>query len=336
MKIFLVGEAAEHDADLRPHLHGPHDVIRLPAGAASSARYDATIEPDDVVVSLRFSRPDTQAPPFRLLQVPGAGLDGIELGALRSGTALANVHEHEIPISEYVLACLLEWEIGAGRMRESFTPEAWPELYRRRTPHGEIHGKTMGIVGYGRIGRAIAARASAFGIRTLAVDNAATSDNAAAVVSTAQLPGVLAGADYLVIACPLTEETTGLIDRAALGRMPRHAVLVNVSRAQIVDQDALYDALRDGDIAGAILDVWYRYPGRADDRVAPACRPFWELPNAWCTPHSSAWTHQLASRRYAFIAENINRLASGRPLLNLVRAGIMPGAQPSAPKEERR
>ncbi|MBO0850151.1 MAG: hypothetical protein J2P20_11855, partial [Pseudonocardia sp.] len=316
----------EHMADLRPHLDEPHDVVRLPMGAASSARYDDTIEPDDVVVSLRFSRPGAQAPPFRLLQVPGAGLDGIELDALRPSTALANVHEHEIPISEFVLASLLEWEIRAGRMRESFTPEAWPELYRRRTPHGEIHGKTMGIVGYGRIGRAIAARASAFGVRTVAVDNVATGDNAAAVVSTAQLPGVLAGADYLVIACPLTSETTGLIDRAALHDMPRHAVLVNVSRARIVDQDALYDALRDGEIAGAILDVWYHYPRRADDQVAPASRPFWELPNAWCTPHSCAWTHELAARRYAFIAENINRLATGRPLLNLVRAGIPPGA----------
>jgi phosphoglycerate dehydrogenase-like enzyme len=336
MRILLVGEAAEHAADLRPHLHEPHDVIGLPIAAANSARYDATIEPDDVVVSLRFSRPHAQAPPFRLLQVPGAGLDGIELDALRPSTALANVYEHEIPISEYVLARLLEWEIRAGQMRESFTPEAWPELYRRRSPHGEVYGKAMGIVGYGRIGRAIAARASAFGIRTVAVDNAATSDNAATVVSTAQLPGVLAGADYLVIACPLTAQTTGLIDRAALRRMPRHAVLVNVSRAQIVDQNALYDALRDEDIAGAVLDVWYHYPGSAGDQDAPASRPFWELPNAWCTPHSCAWTHQLAQRRYAFIAENINRLASGRPLLNLVRAGVPPGAQPSTSKEERR
>ncbi|MBO0875122.1 MAG: hypothetical protein J2P19_17205, partial [Pseudonocardia sp.] len=89
MRVFLVGESAEHMADLRPHLDEPHDVVRLPMGAASSARYDDTIEPDDVVVSLRFSRPGAQAPPFRLLQVPGAGLDGIELDALRPSTALA-------------------------------------------------------------------------------------------------------------------------------------------------------------------------------------------------------------------------------------------------------
>jgi len=102
-------------------------------------------------------------------------------------------------------------------------------------------------------------------------------------------------------------------------------VLVNVSRAEIVDEAALYAALRDARIGGAILDVWYRYPASEHDTAAPAGHPFWELPNAWCTPHSSAWTHQLPRRRYAVIAENVNRLVSGEPLRNVVRAAHLQG-----------
>jgi phosphoglycerate dehydrogenase-like enzyme len=323
VKILLVGEAAEHVEDLRPHLDQPWEVLALPAEAAHSTGHDDRIDAADVVVSLRWPREPAAAPALRLLHVPGAGLDGVDLAGLRPDTAVANVFEHEAPIAEFVLARLLEWEIRAGAMQAAFGPAQWAQQYRHRAPHGELHGRALGIVGYGRIGRAIATRAAAFGLRVTAVDDYAKPDAAAAVRPTAELPELLAGSDYLVLACPLTPETTGLIDAAALAAMPAHAVLVNISRAPIVDADALYSALREERIGGAILDVWYRYPTGTDADPAPADRPFWDLPNAWCTPHSSAWTTQLPRRRYAVIADNINRLASGRPLRNLVRAGAL-------------
>jgi len=319
MKVFLVGEAAEHGDDLRPHLIVPHRIIGLPWAAAYSDVFDEDIAADDVVVSLRFSRPGGTAPPFRLLQVPGAGLDQVDLTALTPATLVANVFEHEAPIAEFVLGRLLEWEIRAAALQESFSPQTWPSLYRRRVPHGEIRGKSLVLIGYGRIGRAIAARANAFGVEVTAVDDNAESDASAQVVPTDGLARLQQRADYVVVACPLTPATEGLVDAAALARMPSHAVLVNVSRAPIVDQQALYEALRDNEIGGAILDVWYRYPGVGEQDVAPADAPLWELPNAWCTPHSSAWTRQLPHRRYAVIADNINRLATGEPLRNLVR-----------------
>jgi phosphoglycerate dehydrogenase-like enzyme len=320
MKIVLVGQAAEHEADLRAGLDQEHAIVALPREAAGSDRHDDVIDPDDVVVTLRWSRPDSRPPSFRLLHVPGAGLDGIDMTALRPETVVANVFEHETPIAEFVIARLLEWEIRAAAMQTSFGPAEWAEHYRHRTPHGEIHGKTLGIIGYGRIGRAMATRAAAFGVRVIAVDDFATTDGTAEVLPTARLSELLARSDYVVVSCPLTDETTGLIDAAALARMQRHAVLVNISRAQIVNEDALYSALREGGIGGAVLDVWYRYPTSSDDAVTPASRPFWELPNAWCTPHSSAWTRQLPGRRYAVIADNVNRLMSGEPLRNVVRA----------------
>jgi phosphoglycerate dehydrogenase-like enzyme len=321
MRIHLVGEAAEHEADLRPHLEQPAEIAALPADAASDGRYDDRIGPDDVVVSLRFARPDSAAPEFRLLHVPGAGLDGIDLAALHPGTAVANVYEHEIPIAEFVLARLLEWEIRAGAMQAAFFADSWPEAYRGRTPHGEVFGRTLGILGYGRIGRAIATRAAAFGMRVLAVDEKAGPDGTAELLPPDRLDEVLCAADHLVVACPLTPATTGLIDREALRRMRPHAVLVNVSRGPVVEEAALFDALREGVIGGAVLDVWYSYPRSAEDRPAPASHPFWDLPNVWCTPHSSAWTRELAQRRYRAIALNIDRLVTGQPLTNLVRAG---------------
>lgn len=333
MRIHLVGEAGAHEADLRAHLRADLPIVALPAAADLSDDHDAAIAPDDVVVALRLRRPAGTVPPFRLLQVPGAGLDGVDLAGLHPVTAVANVFEHEVPVAEFVLARMLEWEIRAGALQAAFTPQAWPDLYRHRRPHGEIHGRTLGIVGYGRIGRAIAQRAAAFGMRVLAVDDRADQDRegrdaAARVLPVTRLDDVLGAADYLVLACPLTPATTGLVDRAALARMPAHAVLVSVSRAPVVDEDALYEALRTGAIGGAILDVWYRYPGTDGDgdRPAPATRPFWELSNAWCTPHSCAWTHDLARRRYRVVAENVDRLRAGAPLLNLVRAGALPTA----------
>ncbi|MGP4018782.1 NAD(P)-dependent oxidoreductase [Saccharopolyspora sp. 5N708] len=320
MKIIMIGEAAEHEDELRSGLDSPHRIVSWPRETANSASHDTEIEPDDVVITLRWSREDRDVPPFRLLHVPGAGLDGVDLAALHPETMVANVFEHEIPIAEFVLARLLEWEIRAATMQASFTSADWPEQYRHRTPHGEIHGKTLGIIGYGRIGRAIAARAAAFGVRVAAVDDFARPDDVTELLPTGSLPELLARSDYVVVACPLTPETTGLIDAAALAAMPSHAVLVNISRAPIINEDALYAALREKRIGGAILDVWYRYPASSNDVVAPATQPFWDLPNAWCTPHSSAWTHQLPHRRYAVIADNINRLVAGQPPRNLVRA----------------
>jgi phosphoglycerate dehydrogenase-like enzyme len=320
MTIFLVGEAAEHEAELRAGLNEPQRIVALPREAAASPAYDGEFEPDDVVVSLRWTRPEGQVPRFRLLHVPGAGLDGVDQSALHPETLVANVFEHEGPIAEFVLARLLEWEIRAASMQAAFGPADWPAQYRQRTPHGEIAGKKLGVIGYGRIGRAIATRAAAFGVRVVAVDDFAPPDGVAEVLPTVRLGELLSGSDYVVVSCPLTPETTGLIDAAALAAMPEHAVLVNISRAPIVDEDALYTALRERHIGGAILDVWYRYPSSSHDRLAPAARPFWDLPNAWCTPHSSAWTGELPRRRYAVIADNVNRLVAGEPLRNVVRA----------------
>jgi phosphoglycerate dehydrogenase-like enzyme len=128
---------------------------------------------------------------------------------------------------------------------------------------------------------------------------------------------VLQRSDYLVIAMPATPDTIGSIDRQRLGLMKSTAFLVNVSRAEIVDENALYEALAQHSIAGAALDVWYRYPSQPGP-AAPSKRPFHQLPNVLMTPHVSGWTDGMLEARAKLIAENIRRVAQGERPLNLV------------------
>ena len=132
--------------------------------------------------------------------------------------------------------------------------------------HGEVAGKTIGIVGFGRIGKAIAVRARAFGMRVLAVNRSgAPAAEADRVERFDWLEGLLAESDYVVLACPLTDETRGMIGAAAFRSMKPSAMLINVARGPVVDEDALHEAMASRRIAAALLDAWYTYPtlGRA-------------------------------------------------------------------------
>ena len=117
---------------------------------------------------------------------------------------------------------------------------------------------------------------------------------------------------------PLTEATRGLIGPAELARMKPDAVLINVARGPIVDEQALFDALREERIGGAVLDTWYRYPSPDDPAVRPASLPFHELANVVMTPHCSGWTDGLMPRRFGVIGDNLERLRAGSPLLSQV------------------
>ncbi len=317
-KVYMVGEAGNYVDKLAAGLTGAAaglDIVPLPREAALGADFDGAIGPDDILVSLRLKRNGDPLPPVRLLHVPGAGLDGIDMAALADHTIVCNVFEHQAPIAEFVIASLLEWELRLADLRRSFTAESWPDVYRQRVPHGELRGKTVGIIGHGRIGRAIADLVRPFGVEILAVDAFPTEG----IWPVARLPELLAAADYVIIACPLTAETEGLIGAAELARMKSSAVIVNVSRAPIIAEDALYEVLAAKRIRGASLDVWYRYPATAEDRVTPSDRPFLDLPNALCTPHCAAWTRELMDRRYAVIARNISALLNDAPLVHRVR-----------------
>src|SRR5690606_11817630 len=125
-----------------------------------------------------------------------------------------------------------------------------------------------------------------------------------------RLPEMLDGCDFAVVAVALTESTRGLIGAEALAALGPRGVLVNVARGPVVEEAALFAALSERRLGGAILDVWYRYPDPGDPDPSPAHADFAALPNVLMTPHISGWTEGTATRRIAMIAENIRRASA--------------------------
>jgi phosphoglycerate dehydrogenase-like enzyme len=319
----LVIKATENDGrfDLLPTLLDPPWQIEVVDTADTGAFADA-MRDADAFVSMRWRAPMPAAPQLKLLQLPGAGLDDIDFGVVPPEAAVCNCYEHEIAIAEFVLCAMLERVIDMRGLDANLRRGDWTGSYLCGPLHGELHGRTVGIVGYGRIGREVARRAQAFGMQLRAVSRTARSSDelAGSVQPLSALPSLLEASDFVVVTLPLAKGTAGLLDADALGRMKPTAWLINVSRGALIDEQALFEALRLRRIGGAVIDVWYRYPSPDEPSGPPGRLPFHELGNIVMTPHASAWTDGLLPRRNRAMAENLNRLARGMPLLNVVRA----------------
>lgn len=287
------------------------------------------LEGSDAVVSMSWPARFPDAPGLKLIHLPGAGFDAIDFDAVPQSAAVCNVYEHEIGIAEYLVLAILEWEIRLCAMDAALRQGRWTASFVTEAPlHGELHGKTVGFIGYGRIARETAKRLKAFGVRTVACTRTPSRGDASVdhVAGMDRLHAMLGECDFAVVACPLTDATRGLVDAAALDALGPRGVILNVARGAIVDEDALYAACRDRRIAGAVIDTWYEYPKDGGDRCQPSRHPFGELDNVVMTPHASGWSAGLLDRRWAFIAQNLERLERGQPLANLLRA---PGKAPS-------
>ncbi len=245
----------------------------------------------------------------RFVQIASAGLDGYPrwlfdapLVATAAGTAAA-------PISEFVLAAMLAHEkrLLSIQIRDG---DPWPEPDAvMQNPLGSLDGKTLGLIGIGQIGGRIAALARAFGMRVVAQRR--SSAQAPDGVEIVPLDTLLARADHLVVAAPLTPETTGLLDAAAFAKAKHGVHLVNIARGAIVDTGALVEALRSGKVAAASLDV-------TEPEPLPPGHPLWSAPNVRITPHISWSSAGTAARIFKLFAENIGRVVSGQPPENLL------------------
>ena len=308
------------------YLDTPWDIEVVDAD--DLAAFERALRGADAMISMSWKGKVPPAPDLKLLQLPGAGTDEVDFALLAPQTAVCNCFEHEIGIAEYALGAMLEWTIRMRRMDAGMRRGDWTGSYLCGPLHGELYGKTLAVLGYGRIGREVARRALPFGMQVRACGRTPKSDDLIGRVDGVEgLQAMLQAADFLLIAAPLTEHTHGLIDAAAFAAMKSSAVVINVSRGAIIEERALYDALRDRRIAGAVIDVWYRYPAQGQSVASPASLPFHELDNILMTPHASAWTEGLLPRRNRAIAENLNRLARGAPLANVVRAPMDAGAR---------
>ncbi len=255
-------------------------------------------------------------PRLRWLHVAGAGVDSDLVPSVVEGDVIVTRTRgnHPRPMSEWVMMQILAVTKRLPEFMRAQTASEWRPLDVPYT----ISGRTLGIIGYGEIGQALAVRARAFGMRVVGLRRhprpAAELD---ACYGPAQLDTLLAESDYVALLTPLTPETRGLIGAAQLAAMKPTAWLINLARGEVTDEAALLRALQDGTLAGAALDVFTEEP-------LPATSPFWRLPNVLLTPHNAGVKDPaVAAMAVDQFLENLGRYARGEPPRNQVdkRAG---------------
>ena len=293
--------------------------IRLAGGEADvvvASAKDAVAEVAAAEVVLGFvSRPMfLAAEKLRWVHAIASGVDAFLYDEFRSSDVILTsekglVGEHLADHAFGLLLMLTRQLATALRLG----PGAWRHRPEMRAKEIELTGATMGIYGFGGTGRAIARRAQAFGMRVLALDREAVgpSPEVASVWPPSRFEELLAAADVLAICCPLTDETRGRFDAAAFGRMKPEAILVNVTRGEVMVEADLVAALQAGRIGGAALDVAPREPLPADSAL-------WTLPQVAMSPHTAGASQFRAARNLDRFVANLGRLRRGEALEGVI------------------
>jgi phosphoglycerate dehydrogenase-like enzyme len=320
---FLARNGSALDAALR---EGGLEVERIAVPDDPDARVDpeacARIElayfSSDVFParSRAFFAAALAAPKLRWLQVFNAGIDHpvfqrFLASGVRVTTAAGTSAE---PIAQTAIAGMLMLSRGFPRWLDAQRRAAWEPHAEAEIP-GDLRGQTILVFGLGAIGNEIARLSRALGLHVIGVRRspAASDDAVDELHPPARLRELLPRADWLALACALTDETRGVIDADAIARLPRGARVLNVSRGGVVDEIALIEALRDERLAGAYLDVVTEEP------LSPAS-PLWTLPNVIVTPHNASVSRGNEARQSQVFLRNVSRYGRGEPLLNEARA----------------
>jgi len=286
---------------------------------------------DDVEVMLRgrlpadiFDRILARAPALRWVHSATAGVERVLTPASRQrGLVITNARGvFSRPVAEYVMMMILAVSRRLPSLLELQAERTWQPLEAR-----ELRDVTIGIVGLGSLGRAVGALGTAFGCRVVATRRRPEAGARAAegagdepylgslmldrVLAPEHLPELLAESDFIVLAAPLTPDTSGLIDDEAIGHMKPTAWVINVARGELVDERALARAVREGRIGGAVLDTFREEP-------LPPTSPLYDLPNMILTPHTSWSSARVLDRSVDLFCDNLRRYAAGQGLVNVV------------------
>ena len=287
---------------------GAEVVVAEPAAAL------AEVVDADVVFGF-VSRPMyLAATKLRWVHAIASGVDSFLYDEFREGDVLLTsekglVGEHLADHAFGLLLMLTRKLASALRLGA----ESWNHRPELRAEEIELSGATIGVVGFGGTGRAIARRGAAFGMDVIALDRerVPTSPEVETVLGCDEFDGFLGRADVVAICCPLTTETRGLFDAAAFARMKSSAILVNVTRGEVMVENDLVDALRSGAIAGAALDVAPREP-------LPPESPLWGFEQVVMTPHTAGASQFRSRRNLDRFVRNLTRLRRGEPLEGMV------------------
>lgn len=254
-----------------------------------------------------------EAKSLKVIGRAGAGYDNIDVAAAsQQGIVICySPEENAVSVAEHVFGLLLALARKIPAADRSVKNGGW----ERKKYHGyELMGKTIGILGLGKIGFRVALRAKAFGMRILAHDaylsptSWQVTESGATLVS---LDDLLAQADFLTIHLPLTKETKGLLNLQAFQKMKPTSCLINTSRGEVLVEKDLYQALKEGRIAGAALDV-------REEEPPPKESPLHEFENVILTPHTAGLTYEAQEKVVAAVAEDVDRVLSGKPALRYV------------------
>ncbi len=308
--------------------------LRLAAPQYRIERYFPDVPPHvwadtEILYTLRIYPDPAQAPMLRWVQLHFAGVDAflnqplLQVADIEVTTASGI---HATPIAEYCLGMMLAFNLQIPRMLSLQAKPEWPrDPYKIFGPH-PLRGQTLGIVGYGSIGRELARLASCLGMRILAskrdakhteevnaYHEAGTGDPKGEIPDRIYPPEALVSmareCDYLVLAAPLTPASRHVVDAEVLAAMKPSSVIVNIARGAVIDEKALIEALQSGKIRGAALDVFEEEP-------LPLTSPLWKLDNVILSPHVSGNNPLYHEKAAALFAENLKRYAEKRPLLN--------------------
>ncbi|MDX6443422.1 MAG: D-3-phosphoglycerate dehydrogenase / 2-oxoglutarate reductase [Blastocatellia bacterium] len=297
-RIFVADDVSEKG--LQP-LRDAGFVVDKRTGLSGAQLRDALLEADGLVV-----RSETKvtaevmdaARKLRVIGRAGVGVDNIEVPAATArGIVVMNAPDgNTITTAEHTLALLIALARNIPQANASIRAGKWE---RKRFIGAELQGKTLGIVGFGRIGRAVAARARGFGMNIVAHDPFTAPDQARDLeIESASLDEVLSRADFLTVHTPLTSETRGLIGAQAFAKMRKGVRVINCARGGLVDETALFEAIKSGVVAGAALDVFEKEP-------PPPDHPLLGLDEVIMTPHLGASTTEAQEGVAITVAEQM-------------------------------
>lgn len=298
---------------------GP-DALLLVSGG--DALHDAMrAHPEADVLSTFFPPADTfdLLPHLRWIALPSAGADHVlRAGLVRPGGPIVTTANgvHSVPIGEFVFSMLLAWLRHWPQIVEAQRTSTWPPRPEWRQLSGrELYGNTLLVIGLGAIGRYVARLGRGFGMHVIATrrtaHSGATDPDANELLPMSRLHDALSRADFVVVSVPATPETHHLIGAAELRAMQPSAFLVNIARGTIIDEPALIEALRAGQLGGAGLDVVEHEPLAPDS-------PLWTMPNVIISPHISGSTDQYSRRFTDLFLDNLARYRTGQPMRNVV------------------
>ncbi len=305
-----------YEPDLLPVPRYPADHTGVPRAlsAAQLDRWSSLRSQADVSFDFDWQAPAEMArncPRLRWVQGTSAGIGGFldRTGLARTSlvfTTAAGVHG--TPLAEFALLGLLYFAKGLPELGR------WQEQRRWQRHAGrQVAGSRALLVGLGGVGRAVARLLAAAGVEVVGAARTARARDAPGVtsfVSAGQIPGTLPDVDALILACPLTDQTYHLIGERELALMRPGAVVVNISRGQVIDEDALIGALSRGHLGGAFLDVFAAEP-------LPASSPLWQMENVIISPHSAATVPAENALITELFTDNLRRWLDGRPLRNV-------------------